>query len=98
MSAITNAELPVFTTVEEVAVWALELLSYLSPVKKIKTDDGEGQVYFTRATGIAADGQTIFYGSLIIPLNADFAIANGKIWKKCQPVESITVPAAFKVN
>jgi hypothetical protein len=98
MAAITNAELPTFATIEEVAVWAMEALSYLNPTLQIKTGDNTSQPYFSRATGLTSDGETIFYGSFILPINADYNIVTGKIWKKSKEVKQITVPAAFKTN
>jgi hypothetical protein len=98
MAAITNADLPVFTTIEEVAVWSMEALSYLNPTLQIKTGDNTSQPYFSRATGLTADGETIFYGSFVLPINSDYNIAVGKIWKKVKEVKAITVPAAFKTN
>jgi hypothetical protein len=98
MAAIANAGLPVFASVEEIAVWAAELLVYLNPTLEIKTSDTDSQPYCTRSTGIAADGQTIFYATLIIPINADYNVATGKIWKKVKEIKSVTIPAAFNVN
>lgn len=98
MSDITNAELPQFSSVEEVATWAMECLVFLSPVAEIKTAENVSQPYVTRNIGIAADGQTIFYGTYIIPIDADFNVNSEKIWKKTKEIKEVTVPASFKSN
>jgi hypothetical protein len=98
MSAITNGELPAFATVEEVAIWAIETLVFLVPVEEIKTGLTTSQPYFARTMGLAADGQTVFYGTLVLPVQPDYNVTTGKIWKKSIPVKSVTVPAAFKTN
>lgn len=98
MSAITNSELPVFTTVEQVAAWAMECLVFLNPTIEIVTAENVSQPYITRNTGIAKDGQTILYGTYIIPINADFNIDPKKIWGKTKEIKDVTVPASFKSN
>lgn len=98
MAAITNAQLPVFASVEEIAVWAIELLAFLNPTLQIKTTDNLSQPYCARSTGIAADGQTVFLASVIIPINPDFNVATGKIWKKTREIRAVTIPAAFNAN
>ena len=98
MAAITNAELPAFTSVEQIAIWAAETLAYLIPVEEIKTGLNNSQPYFTRTTGLAADGQTVFYATMTLPIQPDFNVTTGKIWSKSIPVKQITVPTAFKSN
>lgn len=96
---ITNADLPPFSTVEEIAVWAVfTLQQHNKGVKVVETDLG---AEFVATTGIFStpSGEDRLLLRATIALQPDWvSSAQPRIWKRVAPISGVQIQAPYKTN
>lgn len=98
MTAFAPTQIPASVdTVEKLAVWATELLSYLYHEETFIEEVGRSELAVTAGPFQIAANNTVTFRHIAraaIELNRDFK-SGGDIWGYAQPLGNLTIPANF---
>ncbi|KAM3097049.1 hypothetical protein ACKFKG_09355 [Phormidesmis sp. 146-35] len=96
---ITNADLPAFSTVEEIAVWAIYTLQQHN--KGLKIVETELGAEFFANTGIftTPSGEDRLLLRATVPLKPNWILdAAPRIWKRVDSQSNVAIQAGYKTN
>ena len=97
MSALSNAELPAFTTLEQICAYCGLAASRVNPsLAHLESSDTSTQV--AQAVIINdSEGLPRLIVRMSIPLSSDYATSSQDLWLDSEELSNTAVPAAFKV-
>jgi hypothetical protein len=96
---ITNADLPAFSTVEEIATWAIYTLQQHN--KRLKIVETELGAEFFANTGVftTPSGEDRLLLRATMPLKSSWVTdAAPRIWKRVDSQSNVAIQAGYKTN